>query len=46
MRAVAKKKFGDQPAFERKEMAKTGRFLSSRGFASWMINDYLFRDPV
>jgi len=36
------KKFGDLPPADRKEMAKRGRFLSSRGFPSWMINDYLF----
>jgi len=42
MLATAEKKFGGQPPADRKEMAKRGRFLSSRGFPSWMINDYLF----
>lgn len=42
MLRVAAKKFGDQPLVDHKEMAKRGRFLSSRGFPSWMINDYLF----
>lgn len=42
MLGAAEKKYGDQPPADRKEMAKRGRFLSSRGFPSWMINDYLF----
>lgn len=42
MLATAEKKFGGQPPADRKEMAKRGRFLSSRGFPSWIINDYLF----
>jgi regulatory protein len=42
MLRVAAKKFGDQPPADRKDMAKRGRFLTSRGFPSWMINDYLF----
>jgi len=42
MLVVAEKKFGGQQPVDRKEMAKRGRFLSSRGFPSWMINDYLF----
>ncbi len=42
MLGVAERKFGVQPPADRKEMAKRGRFLSSRGFPSWMINEYLF----
>lgn len=42
MLETAEKKFGTQPPADRREMAKRGRFLSSRGFPSWMINDYLF----
>ncbi len=42
MIGAAEKKFGAQPPADRREMAKRGRFLSSRGFPSWMINDYLF----
>ena len=39
---VAERKFGSQPPADHKELAKRGRFLSSRGFPSWMINEYLF----
>jgi len=42
MRRVANKKYGSDPPVDRKEMAKRGRFLASRGFPSWLINDYLF----
>ena len=42
MLKTAEKKFGTAPLADRREMAKRGRFLSSRGFPSWMINDYLF----
>ena len=39
---VAERKFGSHPPADRKELAKRGRFLSSRGFPSWMISEYLF----
>jgi regulatory protein len=42
MLAVAARKFGEQPAADKKELAKRGRFLSARGFPSWQISDYLF----
>lgn len=42
MLRVAAKKFGYQLPADRKELARRGRFLTSRGFPSWMINDYLF----
>ncbi|WP_456418317.1 regulatory protein RecX [Thiolapillus sp.] len=42
MLGVAERKFGSHSPADRKEMAKRGRFLSSRGFPSWMINEYLF----
>ncbi len=42
MLAVAEKKFGAHPPADKKEAAKRGRFLSSRGFSSWQISDYLF----
>ncbi len=42
MLGVAERKFGSHPPADRREMAKRGRFLSSRGFPSWMINEYLF----
>jgi len=42
MLQVVRHRFGDQPAEDRREMARRGRFLASRGFPSWMINEYLF----
>ncbi len=42
LREVAESKYGDQSAQDRKEQAKRGRFLESRGFPSGMIRDYLF----
>jgi len=42
MLEVAERKFGVSPPADRKELAKRGRFLSCRGFPSWMISEYLF----
>ncbi|BAO44852.1 regulatory protein RecX [Thiolapillus brandeum] len=42
MHQVAERKFGASPADDRREMARRGRFLASRGFPSWMINEYIF----
>lgn len=42
---VAKKKYGEQqPPLDRRELARRGRFLSSRGFPSYLISAYLFGD--
>jgi len=43
MQEVARRKFGSDLAEDRRELARRGRFLASRGFPSWMISDYLFR---
>jgi regulatory protein len=42
LREVAEGKYGASPARDRKEQAKRGRFLESRGFPSGMIRDYIF----
>ena len=42
LREVAESKYGPLPANDRKEQARRGRFLESRGFPSGMIRDYLF----
>ncbi len=42
MHEVAQRRFGATPPEDRREMARRGRFLASRGFPSWMINEYLF----
>ncbi len=42
MQEVAQRKFGATLPEDRREMARRGRFLASRGFPSWMINEYLF----
>lgn len=42
MREVAAQKFGSEPANDRKEMARRGRFLEYRGFPAEMIRAYLF----
>lgn len=42
MRQVAEKKFGGDPAADRRDLARRGRFLAARGFPSWLISDYLF----
>ena len=41
---VAKKKYGEQPPLDRNDLARRGRFLSSRGFPSHLISAYLFGD--
>ncbi len=42
MLEVARRKFGASPPQDRREQARRGRFLSSRGFPGHLINDYLF----
>jgi len=42
MQEVVQRKFGATSPEDRREMARRGRFLTSRGFPSWMINEYLF----
>ncbi len=42
LQRAAQKKFGPEPGKDRNALAKQGRFLSSRGFPSHLINDYLF----
>jgi len=42
MLEVARHKFGDAPPRDRREQARRGRFLSSRGFPVHLVNDYLF----
>ena len=41
---VARKKYGEQPPFDKNDLARRGRFLSSRGFPSHLISAYLFSD--
>ena len=42
MTEVAERKFGSSLPEDRREMARRGRFLASRGFSSWMISEYIF----
>jgi regulatory protein len=42
MTKVAERKFGGGLPGDRREMARRGRFLASRGFSSWMISEYIF----
>ena len=41
---VANKKYGQQPPLDQNDLARRGRFLSSRGFPSHLISAYLFGD--
>jgi regulatory protein len=44
LQQVVKKKYGEQPPADQKDMARRGRFLSYRGFPSHLISAYLFSD--
>ncbi len=39
---VARRKFGDDPPGDRREMGRRFRFLAGRGFPEHLIRDYLF----
>jgi regulatory protein len=42
MREVARQRFGDTPAHDRKEQARRARFLQYRGFPESLIRSYLW----
>ena len=42
MLRVARRRFGSDPPKDRREMGRRGRFLTSRGFPSHLVNGYLF----